>query len=63
METVSAPSTIICKFCFKPMQIAEDVKNPDGKVIARRFICACKGTVYHWNWHDGQSPQTRGNTG
>jgi hypothetical protein len=60
MELVKAPPTFICKYCLKPMQIAEDVKDPDGGVIQRRFICACQGTIYHWNWHRGQPPQTRG---
>jgi len=39
------------------MQIAEDVVQ-DGVVIARRFICGCKGTIYHANWHKGQ--ETKG---
>lgn len=59
MEPATAPSVIICRFCLKPMVIADDVVE-DGVVIARRFICGCQGTIHHANWHKGQSPETRG---
>jgi len=54
------PNTVICRYCLKPMQKAEDVFNTEGEVISRRFLCACKGTIFHWNWHSGQSTETRG---
>jgi hypothetical protein len=43
---------VICRYCLKPMQEAEIVRG-DGKVIARRYICGCQGTVFHATIHSG----------
>jgi hypothetical protein len=47
------PTPLICRYCLKPMQEAEVVKA-DGKVVARRYVCGCQGTVYHATVHAGQ---------
>jgi hypothetical protein len=44
------PTTVICRYCLKEMQLAEDIEK-NGEIIGRRFICNCQGTIYHYTWH------------
>jgi hypothetical protein len=44
---------VLCYFCRKPMQVGEKVVT-EGVVTAIRYVCACQGTIYHWNDHLAQ---------
>jgi hypothetical protein len=51
------PTTVVCRFCRQPMQEAEVVRA-NGKVVARRYVCACQGTVFHATIHAGDKTRS-----
>jgi hypothetical protein len=47
------PTSVICRFCLKPMQEGEVVVK-DNVVVTRSFVCACRGVVHWVNVHAAQ---------
>lgn len=42
----------LCAFCHRPMQVADRVYDK-GVLVSLRYVCNCRGTLYHVNVHSG----------
>jgi hypothetical protein len=60
METNPVPVSFsfevvkLCPYCHHSMQIAEKLFKENGDLLAIRFVCACRGSIYHENVHATQ---------
>lgn len=49
----------LCPYCHHPMQLLTALVENE-QTVSEQFICACKGSVYYLNIHQGD--QTREET-
>ena len=52
-DPVPAEPGVKCHECGNTMQIAEEV-FVGATLVARRYVCGCRGVLKHFNQHLGQ---------
>lgn len=56
---ITTETVVLCRYCVKPMQVAQSVTDDKGKILAQRYVCNCQGTVFHHNIHSGDKSQEK----